>query len=263
MVLNMALNVPKRVHISPVGFDLDRVTIPLIQMNADRVWLVKEKNEGNDDGLYYFKKILDELKESFSEDNIRVKNCDLINRDLFGTLRVYRDIIREESGNHVYINVSTGTKIHSIAGMLVCMIFKGEEDIIPYYVVPETYDGQDENGRKMTRGCKEVFNIPSYKIQRPSEELIRVLNIINIFDQDDFRLTKKLLIEELDRDKLLEVSGAQERSSQDKLSAKYRALDRKYVEPLLKWQFIEIIGTGRKKEIRITEGGRNILTFLG
>lgn len=259
----MALNVPKRVHISPVGFDLDRVTIPLIQMNADKVWLVKEKNEENDAGLYYFNEILDELKKSFSEDSIRVKNCDLINRDLFGTLRIYRDIITEERGNHIYINVSTGTKIHSIAGMLVCMIFKGEEDIIPYYVVPETYDGRDANGRKMTQGCKDIFNIPSYKIQRPSEELIRVLNIINKFDLDNSRLTKKLLIEELDQSQLLEVSGAQERSNQDKLSAKYRALDRKYIEPLVKWQFIEIIGTGRKKEIKITEGGRNILTFLG
>ncbi|MGI5945117.1 MAG: DUF6293 family protein [Methanosarcina flavescens] len=71
-------------------------------------------------------------------------------------------------------------------------------------------------------------------------------------------------MEELD-DKLhsLEIHAKQGRSKQDEKSAKYRALDRKYIQPLTNWNFIEVVGDGRRKEIRITPEGKNILVFLG
>ena len=51
-------------------------------------------------------------------------------RDLFECLQSYKQIIKEEEhGAHIYINVSTGSKVSSIAGTLACMIWKGT----PYY----------------------------------------------------------------------------------------------------------------------------------
>ncbi|MFY9201016.1 MAG: hypothetical protein WAO81_09115 [Methanosarcina flavescens] len=40
-------------------------------------------------------------------------------------------------------------------------------------------------------------------------------------------------------------------------------MDRKYIQPLTNWNFIEVVGDGRRKEIRITPEGKNILVFLG
>ncbi len=54
--------------------------------------------------------------------------------NLFDCLQTYKKIINEEEEKggksaHIYINVSTGSKVSSIAGTLACMIWKGT----PYY----------------------------------------------------------------------------------------------------------------------------------
>ncbi|WP_292364245.1 MULTISPECIES: DUF6293 family protein [unclassified Methanoculleus] len=256
---------PLRVHIAPVGYDIDRVVLPLERMAADRVWLVKERNETEDDGLEYYQGIINNLQERLQRCEVKNKPCDLINRDLFDILRAYREIIEEESQNHIFINVSTGTKIHSIAGMLVSMIFKEKKrDIYPYYAVPEDYDGKTANDRPLVTGCKKIHSIPSYKIERPREDLINVLKIIEELTQNNERLTKNVLIGELNEAHYLDLRKKQgDRSSQDEKSAKYRALDRKYIQPLVGWNFIEVAGTGTRKEIQLTMEGRNILKFLG
>jgi len=81
--------------------------------------------------------------------------------------------------------------------------------------------------------------------------------------RDGTRLTKNVLIEKLDEIHYLEFQQQRNRSRQDATSAKYRALDRKYVQPLVGWNFIEVVGTGTRKEIQLTMEGRNILKFLG
>ncbi|WP_422656664.1 DUF6293 family protein [Methanomicrobium antiquum] len=45
-------------------------------------------------------------------------------------------------------------------------------------------------------------------------------------------------------------------------SAKYSQLNKNYLEPLRKKEFIEIKGKGRAARIFITEDGKNILKFL-
>jgi len=257
------MNYPLRVHIAPVGYDIDRVVLPLVKMTADRVWLVKERNEAEDKGGIYYQGILNDLQEKLPLCEVKTKSCDLINRDLFDILRVYREIIKEESENHIFINVSTGTKIHSIAGMLVSMIFKEISDISPYYAVPEDYDGKTTDGRPLITGCKDIHPIPSYKIEKPRDDLITVLKIIEGLTQEGTRLTKNVLIEKLEEAHYLELKPKSNRSGQDAKSAKYRALDRKYIQPLIGWNFIEVVGTGTRKEIQLTAEGKNILKFLG
>ena len=258
------MDYPLRVHIAPVGYDIDRVVLPLKTMVADRVWLVKERNEREDKGIVYFQKVTDWLGTNLPQCDVKIETCALIDRDLYDILRTYRKIIEIESANHIFINVSTGTKIHSIAGMLVSMIFKEDKmDISPYYVVPQNYDGKTEDGGTLITGCKDIFPIPSYKIEKPRDDLVAVLKIIRELMQKNVKLTKNILIEELDKLHSLEIHARRDRSKQDEKSAKYRALDRKYIQPLINWNFIEVVGDGRRKEIRITPEGENILVFLG
>lgn len=170
----------------------------------------------------------------------------------------------EGSKNTIYIDVSTWTKIHSIAGMLVSMIFKEEiREILSYYVVPENYDDKTEDGHPVVTGCKGIFPIPSYKIEKPRDDLIVVLKTILNLTHDGSKLTKNVLIEELDKMHYLDLQAKKDRSDQDTKSAKYRALDRKYIQPLLGWNFIDIVGSGKRKEIQLTQEGKNIIKFLG
>jgi hypothetical protein len=65
------------------------------------------------------------LKERRIE--LRLQSAD---RTDFDTLRALRKIIFEEANNAIFINVSSGSKIQSIASMMVCMIFKDRVDIM-------------------------------------------------------------------------------------------------------------------------------------
>ena len=47
-----------RVHIAPVGFEIDRIIIPAVKMKADKVWLVAHDNVAEDKASIYRQRIL-------------------------------------------------------------------------------------------------------------------------------------------------------------------------------------------------------------
>ncbi len=241
-----------RVHLAPVGFEIDRVVIPLVRMKAEKVWLITEKNPDIDKGRPYFEAIckkLDEYKIPYG-----VMKCGM--RDLFEVLYIYRQIIEQEDGNHIYVNVSTGTKIHSIAGMMACMIFKDKTlQRNPYYIEPEDYDVVPNEGQQLSIGCKRIHDLPNYRIQRPDESLIKGLKLI---EEASGKIRRKELILRCVEADILEFE-----KEGISTSAKYVSLDRNVIRPLLSWGFIEIIGEGKRSKIQITDDGRNVLKFLG
>ena len=131
----------RRVHIAPVGFEIDRVVEPLKRMEADKVYLFAEKTDKAEKLKHFISEIEKELdKRGEKRIDYEQKGWKLNEIELYATLREYRKIIEKEAGNEIFINVSTGSKIHAIAGMIASMIFKnGTKGIMPYYVIPEEY----------------------------------------------------------------------------------------------------------------------------
>jgi hypothetical protein len=233
-------------------------------MEADRVWLIQERNPELDRGKFYLERVQRAIKRKNKKCEVKIKKCDFDNRDLYDVLRAYREIIQEEKNNLIFINISTGTKIHSIAGMMACMIFKDlTVGLIPYYATPEEYLSLPEEGTQMSTGCKEIHKLPNYKIERPSENLIEVLKIINqCCGPDNQNITKRELINVLVARNLLISSSSADRTIRNEKVARYLALQRKYLEPLLSWGFVEIKGPKRRGKITITDEGLNMLRFL-
>ena len=60
-----------RVHIAPVGFEIDRIIIPAVKMKADKVWLVAHDNVTEDKASKYRQKI-EKLLEKKRNQN---RNC--------------------------------------------------------------------------------------------------------------------------------------------------------------------------------------------
>ena len=52
-----------RVHIAPLGFEIDRVVIPAIQMRADKVYLLRHDNYSEDMTGPYREKIIKKTRE--------------------------------------------------------------------------------------------------------------------------------------------------------------------------------------------------------
>ncbi|KDE54429.1 hypothetical protein EI28_01880, partial [Methanoculleus sp. MH98A] len=187
-----------RVHIAPVGFEIDRVVLPLTDLKADKVWLIVEPKIESSDASYHYNEIKHQLNSSgIISDEMR---CNI--RDLFVLLNTFREIVEREKGNQIYINVSTGTKIEAIAGTMTSMIFRDDiTEITPYYVCPEKYEITPEQGQQFTSGYKGVIQLPNYKIDRPKPRLIKTLKII----REEQPIRKKDLIEQCVNEKLIEI----------------------------------------------------------
>lgn len=239
-----------RVHIVPVGFEIDRVIEPLIRFKADKVWLIIEENIETSDANYHYQEIKRRLREidmKFDE-----RRCQF--RALFELLNEYRIVIEEEHEHEIFINVSTGNKIEAIAGMMAAMMFHSDKiSITPYYAVPENYEIKPKEGEQFTSGYKDVIQLPNYKIERPKEHLITALKII----KENGIVSKKELIEIFLSKKLIVIEKINHSES-----AKHSQLNKKFLEPLNEKKFIEIEGKGKAARIKISSDGENILKFL-
>lgn len=94
--------------------------------------------------------------------------------NLYECIEKFREIILDEKGNHVYINVSTGTKITAIAGMLSCMLW----DAYPYYA-PVSYPTK-ETKILPTEHVQDSDILPVYDIKKPKSEFMLILSLLQI-----------------------------------------------------------------------------------
>ncbi len=58
-----------RVHIAPVGFEVDRIVIPAEQMRADKVWLLVHENPHEDKAIPFIERVTKQLKKSKTKRN--------------------------------------------------------------------------------------------------------------------------------------------------------------------------------------------------
>lgn len=252
----------RRVHIAPVGFEIDRVVEPLKRMEADKVYLFAEKTDKAEKLTHFISEIEKELDKQGNK-KIEHEKCgwELHEIELYATLREYRKIIEKEAGNDIFINVSTGSKIHAIAGMIASMIFKdGTKKIMPYYVIPEEYVDRPADNEQYTRGCREIKTLPNYRIEKPPDDIMDVLAKIAEIEKRGITVTKKILIEELEKSGIV-LTTVSENDSKNK-AGKYNALQRKYLKPLKDWEYIKLDERSKRPRIEITEEGRNALMFL-
>lgn len=239
-----------RIHISPVGFDqITRITDALKSFRADRVYLISYKKDD------FAANRLREIKTALGKhSSIEVKEVYIDIWDLFGCLEKYRQIFSSEKGHHIYVNVSTGSKIVCIAGMLSCMLWQGT----PYYTKLDYTGGEQKPGDKNTgRTVIGTEFLPVYRINRPAPESMQVLSAIR---NAGGKVTKKKLIEMLQSSKpsLMPIYGPSQTRS-----APHSRL-RGILDPLERdWGFIEIRARGRQSEVALTEQGENALRIFG
>jgi hypothetical protein len=236
-----------RIHIVPVGFDpIDRVTFALEAERADDVYLVSRAKE--DDAKVRMAEIEKRLAQKPS---IRVNHVYVPIWDLFSCLAAYREIFETEKGNHIYVNVSTGSKIQAIAGMLACMLWGGT----PYYARLD----YEKGGPSISADKREVAGIdflPVYQINMPTLEALRVLSIIG--KKQGSKISKKELIEELQESGVIPKYGpTQPRNAPH---SRLKAI----LDPLEDhWKFVEVKSKGRTSEVSLTRQGINALRIFG
>jgi len=239
-----------RVHIAPVGYEIDRVVLPAKQEKADRVWILLHENKSEDKAGPFVTKITKQLEKQ----NIEVKEEYHDRRDLFKIIRAVKNIIESEKGNEIYVNLASGSKIQAIGTMMACMMFNDDDTIHPFYVEAEHYPGF-EGKTPLSTGIKDIQNVPPYSIRTPNERLISALEIIS---ENNGKLTKKDMAQFAEEKELITINAKEKNHSM----ARYTSLDKNIIQPLKEWEFISVEKVGRNHWIEITEEGKNASEFL-
>ena len=240
-----------RVHIAPLGFEIDRIVLPLKQTQADKLWLMAHDNRSSDLSAPYLEKIKKECKKLGVE--VEVAHSDRLN--LFQTIKSIKDVINQEENNYIYVNVASGSKIQAIACMMACMVLKECKNLQPFYAEPEKYAAFE--GKQQSFGLKDTIPLPIYEIQTPKEKLLQALKIIQ--NAKNQKITKKEMAEIAEEQQLIIITSEEENHSQ----ARFASLDKNIIQPLKdEWNFIEIEKIGRNRWIKITQEGLNASEFL-
>jgi len=240
-----------RVHIAPLGFEIDRIMLPIKQTKADKLYLIVHEKTAEDKSGPYLKKITSECKKL----NVDLELSYANRLGIFNMIKLVKEIIQDNAKNYIYVNVASGSKIQAIACMMACMILKGCTNIQPFYAEPEKYAAFE--GKQQSFGLKDTIPLPTYEIQTPKQKLLDALNILYIHDKQ--RMTKKEMAEICEENKLIVVNAEDENHSQ----VRFASLDKNIIEPLEKqWGFIEVEKIGRNRWINITEEGKNAAEFL-
>ena len=183
-----------RVHIAPVGFEIDRVVIPATKMKADRVYLLRHDNHSEDKSGPY----LDKITKKLEKKNIETKVVDVNRYRLFGIIKVVKDIIQTERENDIYLNVASGSKIHAVGCMMASMIFDDRTNIHPYYAQAKEYP-QFKGMEQQTFGVEDIHQLPTYQIRTPNKKLLSALALV----KEKGKITKKELAEHASKLRLI------------------------------------------------------------
>ena len=96
----------KRIHIAPVGFEVDRIVMPAIDTKADKVYLLVHNNKTEDKAGPYIERVIKELKANKIESQKVIVNW----RDVESITKATRKLLLELSGNDIFVNIASGSK---------------------------------------------------------------------------------------------------------------------------------------------------------
>ncbi len=237
-----------RIHIAPVGYEVDRIVLSAKEKKADRVYLLVHENPSADKAVSFYDQISKELEKL----NIEVIRQYHDRLDLFKIIKSIKEIIDKEKGNIIYVNLAAGSKIQAIAGMMACMMFNDNQNVHPFYVEAQNYTRF--SGKPISTGIKEIQTMPTYEIKKPQPKHIAALKIIK---ENGGRISKKEMAELAKKEKLIIVNA------ENPNQATFASLDKNIIDVLEnQWHFVRVEKIGRTRWINITKDGKNATEFL-
>ena len=224
-----------RVHIAPVGDEIDRIVLPAKKLRADKVILLVHENRSEDKATKFYEKISEQLEKL----NIEV-STEYHNRlDLFQIIKTVKNLIKQESGNIISVNLASGSKVQAIGCMMASMMFNDDKNVNPFYVEAKEYLGF--SGKPISKGIKDIEYIPTYEIQKPEERHIQALKIVV---DNDGKISKKDMARFAVEQKLIVVNA------ENKRPATFSSLDKNIISLLdHRWGFVQVTTMVRTRGI--------------
>jgi len=247
----MTNNLKLRIHIAPVGFEIDRIVIPAKKMRADKVWLIGHSNLSEDKARPFLEKI----KKTLEKSNIEVEQTTANRYRMFDIVRVVKELIMKEKQHDIYLNVASGSKIHAVGLMMATMIFDDRENLHPFYAQAKDYH-HTKVSQPQTTGIEEIHDLPTYQIQTPPQKQLEALKILV---DNKGKMKKKEMAEKAEEQEIITINAQTGNHSQ----ARFASLDKNIIAPLEnEWGYVRTEKVGRNRWIHLTDEGKWASEFL-
>ena len=242
------MEVTDRVHVVAQGWEVARVVEPIFDLKADKVVMLFGEDVLPDGVPDFEREMLDDL-EATERLELELREADLY--DLDSAVQAFSQAVKDHEGDDVYINVSTGSQVASIAGMMAAQT----SDATPFYVRSSTADVDTDAvwtpEEPVFPAAGDITELPVFELRGPSSEQLRILAYL--FGAEG--ATKKELIEFAEDQELPFIATTEATSDE----GRYRLLESHIVDPLTDGGYVRVEKTGRKKEVSIEQRGVDAL----
>jgi predicted transcriptional regulator len=248
----------ERVHIAFLGWEVERIVRPVLEMRGNRLVLICFPKEEENAWDY-----LVEIKRQLDEKGIPVEIIQESLYKLVEILSILNKVFQVErlKGNEIFINVSAGTKISACASTIAAMAAK---DVTAYYVHMETYYPKDNPAFKkenplqpLTEGFKDTSPLPECQISLPDQKYIKTLHAIKkMQEKGHTKVYIKDLIDFLKEQSVINVKPNTE--PRKETSSEYMAI-KAIMEKLVGWNYLTISPKKRNRFVELTEKGKNAI----
>ena len=249
--------IAERIHIAPVGFEVDRIVLPAIELKADKVYLLIHDNKSEDKASLWIKDVKKELKNNKIEIEIVYANW----RDIDSITKSVRNLLLQLKGNNIYINLASGSKNHAIGlDRAVMTLDESERDNIEmFYAESKSYLGFS-HPKQLSTGVREIKSVRSHRIVIPNKKLIGALKIISdYYEEENEPIKKKELAKRCEDEGLLNISSTSGNRSQVILTSLDKTIIKYLKEP---WKAIVEEQQGRNRLISLTDEGKYLVSIL-
>ena len=249
--------IAERIHIAPVGFEVDRIVLPAIEMKADKVYLLIHDNKSEDKASLWIRDVKKELKNNKIETEIVYANW----RDIDSITKSVRNLLLQLKGNNIYINLASGSKNHAIGlDRAVMTLDESERDNIQmFYAESKSYLGFS-HPKQLSTGVREIKSVRSHRIVIPNKKLIGALKIISdYYEEENEPIKKKELAKRCEDAGLLNISSTSSNRSQVILTSLDKTIIKYLKEP---WKAIVEEQVGRNRLISLTDEGKYLVSIL-
>lgn len=235
-----------RTQIVPLGYEYNRVLEPIYRFKADKVVLLRQPKD-KDFEADFQRELVQKLEDN-DRIELEIRECDLF--EINNAIEAFVNAIASCESDEVLVNLSTGSKITAIAGMIACQSTTAK----PFYVSPEFHndDGEREAPEApQVESIGEISEIPVFRLEGPKPDQIAILQYLRANDG----ATKKELIEHA-RDQELGFIANSKSKSEEGL---YQLLDTNIITPLIEENYIDVVKEGRQKRVYLEDHGKEAL----
>jgi len=244
------MEVTDRVHIAAHGWEVARLVEPLFELKADKLVLVCPMHDAY---LADFEhEMIDDL-EAMERLELEIRQANFY--DLDSSVQAFSQAVKDHEGDEVYINISTGTNVAAIAGMMAAQT----SDATPYYVTPTLTDNDEiEDGEAVWTPDEPIFTqageiseLPVFELQGPSSEQLQVMGYL----LGKEGVTKKELIRFAEEEELPFIANTEAKSDE----GRYRLLESHIIDPLTDGGYVRVEKAGRTKNVFLEQRGVDAL----